>query len=182
MRQPDADRQAATAGPGTAYGHCRSWMLKSQRGGRVAPEHGGNPQHPNSCRAPIGQEAQPAAARSACEAGGGGEGFINHLGIAFPDRGSSAQLTPRHELRPAASTRRVFSVRHWHVAGGRPPQQRLDVQGSPPAFQGAAYHCVAGAVEILQGYAARRSSPEAPAVGRSTRSLPVIVGTRHITP
>jgi hypothetical protein len=29
MRQPGVDRQAATAGLGTAYGHCRSWMLKS---------------------------------------------------------------------------------------------------------------------------------------------------------
>jgi len=35
MRQPGVDRQAATAGPGTAYGHCRSWMLKSQHRGRA---------------------------------------------------------------------------------------------------------------------------------------------------
>jgi hypothetical protein len=56
MRQPGADGQAAKAGLGTAYDHRGSWMLISQRGGRGARERGENPQHPNSCWAPIGQK------------------------------------------------------------------------------------------------------------------------------
>jgi hypothetical protein len=64
MRQPGADRQAAAAGLGTAYDHCGSWMLISQRGGRGARERGENPQHPNSCWAPIGQELLSVIVRS----------------------------------------------------------------------------------------------------------------------
>jgi hypothetical protein len=62
----------------------------------------------------------------------------------------------------------VFPLRHWHAAGGRLRQRRPAAPGPLPAFQGSAGHCAAEAPGILQGYDVRRSSPEAPPVGRSS--------------
>ena len=60
------------------------------------------------------------------------------------------------------------AARYWHAASGRRLRRRLAARGSQPAFQGSAGHCAAEVPDILQRYDVRRSSPEAPPVGRSS--------------
>lgn len=84
-------------------------------------------------------------------------------GLASVSRG----LRPRCRPVPRRFTPAGFrSI--WHAADGPLPQQRLVAQTLPPVSQVAAYRCEAGAVEILQVCAARRSLLEAPPVGRSS--------------
>jgi hypothetical protein len=53
------------------------------------------------------------------QGGSSDEGFFNDPGLAFADRGRS-KLTPRSELKPADSTRRVFSILEERGSGPSP--------------------------------------------------------------